>query len=299
MRSPNYPTSSLPVAVECIKKIWRKHERKVLTIEEIAQALGYKGVSGPTRSKISAIKKYGLLAKQGNGLRVSDGALVILHKPADGAEYRQAIEAAIHGVDLFSDLMKNHHDSSEGALKSHMLVKLEFTEDGAKKAAQSFLETKALAESLGLGTISSTLADEEEEKPKVGDYVQWTSQSVAQFLDAKKLVGLSDDGEYAFVEGERGGVPMSELSVVEAPPVPAGAGSAAAPPANPLFKPELPEDVVLLSIKIRPGLTGLLKIPKMTETAFEFFKQQLDAFEDEIVADSPASPRQDENHDAS
>ena len=76
---------------------------------------------------------------------------------------------------------------------------------------------------------------------------------------------------------------MSQLSV-ETPLATAGAGSGTAnPPANPFFKPAPPSDGVPLSIKTLPGSVEILTIPKMTRTAFEFLKTQLDAFEDEIV----------------
>lgn len=61
--------------------------------------------------------------------------------------------------------------------------------------------------------------DEPEVGVKVGDYVQWVSQDVEQFRQLKKVVKISDDGKYAFLEGEKTGAPVDELEVGEAPPI--------------------------------------------------------------------------------
>ncbi len=49
---------------------------------------------------------------------------------------------------------------------------------------------------------------------KVGDLVQWTSGGVDQFLEPRKVVWLSDCGQWALVEGSNCGVPVSQLKVI-------------------------------------------------------------------------------------
>lgn len=293
MKSPNYPQRSLPNVIADIQIIWTKHERKVLTAKEVAGALNYQTMSGPATSRLSAIKKYGLLEKHGAGWRLSARALVILHKPEDSEDRKHAIRDAAHDVGFFVRMMADHPDASDGTLKSILLTEHAFTERGAQQFVKSYQATKSLVDAIGGGIITNG----DEAKLAIGDYVQWTSQGAAQFLEPKKIVGFSDDGEYAFVEGERGGAPMSQLSVIEAP---AGTGSGTTnPPSNPLFKPTPLSDGVPLSIKTQPGSVEILTIPKMTRAAFEFLKTQLNAFEDEIVADPAVTPQQDENHDES
>lgn len=53
---------------------------------------------------------------------------------------------------------------------------------------------------------------------KIGDAVQWTSQGTDQFAEPKKIKSISEDGEYAFVEGSDTGIPVKELSVTEVTP---------------------------------------------------------------------------------
>ena len=53
---------------------------------------------------------------------------------------------------------------------------------------------------------------------KVGDKVQWTSQGTDQFTEPRKIKSISEDGQYAFVEGSDTGIPVKELSVTEFTP---------------------------------------------------------------------------------
>ncbi|MBM3257594.1 MAG: hypothetical protein FJY98_04780 [Candidatus Liptonbacteria bacterium] len=46
-----------------------------------------------------------------------------------------------------------------------------------------------------------------------GASVQWTSQGAQQWEKPKKVVSLSDDGEYAFFEDSKTGIPVSRLNV--------------------------------------------------------------------------------------
>jgi len=54
----------------------------------------------------------------------------------------------------------------------------------------------------------------------IGDLVQWTSGGVDQFEPPRRVRGLRkhDGEEWAFVEGTRTGVPVSELTVVTPAP---------------------------------------------------------------------------------
>src|SRR5205807_1285223 len=51
--------------------------------------------------------------------------------------------------------------------------------------------------------------------PKValGDFVQWTSQGADVFAEPRRVTGLSDDGQYAFFENQKSGVPVDQLTV--------------------------------------------------------------------------------------
>jgi hypothetical protein len=65
----------------------------------------------------------------------------------------------------------------------------------------------------------------------IGDIVQWAPDGILQFPHGRRVRALSDDGQWAFVEGSKTGLPMAELEVLEkrqqeAPPrMPPGAGA--------------------------------------------------------------------------
>ena len=60
-RSPNYPMMSLEAAIKDIKKINDVAGLKHMTGLEILNVLGYKSLSGPSRSRFSALKKFDLV----------------------------------------------------------------------------------------------------------------------------------------------------------------------------------------------------------------------------------------------
>lgn len=48
-----------------------------------------------------------------------------------------------------------------------------------------------------------------------GDYVQWESQGVLMFDPARQVEWVSDDGQWAMVEGSKTGLPISQLILAE------------------------------------------------------------------------------------
>jgi hypothetical protein len=49
---------------------------------------------------------------------------------------------------------------------------------------------------------------------EIGDFVQWTSQGMDMFPVPRKVTGLSDCGKFAFVEGEKTGLPVDQLTIM-------------------------------------------------------------------------------------
>lgn len=120
-------------------------------------------------------------------------------------------------------------------------------------------------------------SDTELPQVKVGDFVQWTSGGGEQFPSPRKVVGFSDDHEWAFVEGSQTGVSVSELSVID--PLPAE-GDTAPPrtaPRNP-FAPKTGDAVdekVGFSIERATFEEGpvVVQLPaKMTKDSIEEFE---------------------------
>jgi len=144
MRSPNYPAIGLPEALSAVQKIWGIEKRTPVSIDVLGKAMGYTSLSGPVRTKVAALRKYGLLEQQGGQYRLSDLAIHILHA-ADEEERQQALASAALRPELFRELIATHADASDAALKSHLLIRKKFSDAGARQFIKSFRETLSIA----------------------------------------------------------------------------------------------------------------------------------------------------------
>lgn len=161
MRSPNYPAMSLPSAVGYAKRLWNTEKRTPVSNEAAAAAMGFKSLSGPARVAIGAMRQYGLIDKADRGnIRISERAVHVLI--GEGDERAKALKEAETAPELFQELAKTHSDASENAIRSYLLTKKGFADDGARKAAKAFRETLNLAKSGGSGYT----ADEGEKVPE-------------------------------------------------------------------------------------------------------------------------------------
>ena len=89
-----------------------------------------------------------------------------------------------------------------------------------RKKASKILETgdvfKNETDELGNPIDSQHIQPlEKEGELNIGDNVQWTSNGQDQFNEPKKVKSISDDGNFAFVEGSDTGIPILELNKIE------------------------------------------------------------------------------------
>jgi hypothetical protein len=144
-RSPNYPAIGLSDAVEAVRAIYEGEKRTQVSGEVIAHSLGYSSLSGPARTKISALKKYGLLeGDERKGMRVSDLAVRILYPNGTKDELGALREAALN-PELFKLLYNDYRDGSDGAIMSHLINKMDFAPHGAKQLIAAFRDTYSYA----------------------------------------------------------------------------------------------------------------------------------------------------------
>jgi hypothetical protein len=144
MRSPNYPACALDDAVGLVKKFWAKEQNTPVPAEVAAKALGYLALSGPARTALASLKKYGLLSDEKQGMRVSQLALRILH-PQNEDDRVAALQEAAMKPELFRDLSASHLNGSDDAIKSHLITKMDFSETGARTLIRSFRATMEFA----------------------------------------------------------------------------------------------------------------------------------------------------------
>ncbi len=171
VRSPNYPSMSLPDALQRIRVIHAAERHLAAPREVIAKHLGYGGLNGASIKVISALTKYGLLEDvSGDKLRVSPLALSILY-PKDDDEKRRALQSAAYSPALFMEIAQEWEggDPSDQNLRSY-LVRRNFAEDAVDRVIQSYRETMALV------TPESPAHDSPAE-PQPGPQ-QWEPQTV-------------------------------------------------------------------------------------------------------------------------
>lgn len=162
MRSPNYPGLSLQQAIEAAEKLWKAEKRTSVSHETAVAALGYKMLSGPARVAIAAMRQYGLVDKAEKGhVRISDVAVSILH--GDPNERAGALVSAALEPPLFAELHRTHADASENAIRSYLITKKRFAEDGARRAAKAFKESLTFASALKAGYTAPEGADTPED----------------------------------------------------------------------------------------------------------------------------------------
>ena len=93
-RSPNYPMVSLDEAIKRVKTIYDLEHTHTTAPKVVAEAMGYGGLNGTSRSMISALKKYGLLEVEGDGLRVTSDSVDILELPPNDPIAQEARKRA-------------------------------------------------------------------------------------------------------------------------------------------------------------------------------------------------------------
>lgn len=244
VRSPNYPSASLPEAVVLAGKIYDVNRTNPIDREAAAKEAGYSGLTGRSSKILATLNQYGLTEKAGKGgIRVTKRAVDILH-PESAESRRSALSAAGEGPELFQQLRAHFVDGppSESALKG-WLMRREFADVAIGPAANSFLETyrylqqERAIESHGSGDDHQADSGEQEEEDmpssfgdaRVGDIVEVEVNGSLIFSEPVRVRAIADDGAWGFVEGSTTGIAMDNMTVKERPAAPLGA-----PPTMPL-----------------------------------------------------------------
>jgi hypothetical protein len=163
VRSPNYPAFGLTEAVDAVKALWEKEKKTPVDVATIATAWGYGSVSGRVRSKLGAVRKFGLVEDTADGIRVSAIAMRILHE-ADNTERLTAMREAALKPSLFRELYESHANASDQAIKSYLILKRGFSDAGAREATRAFRDTIEVANLVGSEyTPQSNTSDDSED----------------------------------------------------------------------------------------------------------------------------------------
>jgi hypothetical protein len=155
-RSPNYPNYDLEGALMLAGKVYGKDGRNKVSREALASHLGHESLSGPALGKIGALRAYGLLEGSGDDMRLSEAAVAALKAPAGSEPHKTALLSLAIKPQLFQMIKAEYpHELPSKENLVFWLAKQGFNDVGAGIAANSYLKTMALVESLDSSYSSS------------------------------------------------------------------------------------------------------------------------------------------------
>jgi len=244
-RSPAYPAISVKRAIEQADALFKQEGEYEAPISSTIGAWGYSEKSSGGRQTLATMKYYGLIDVSGDGagrmVKISDLAKhILLDEREDDTEKRQLIRDVALNPAAHSALYEKYRNglASDGSVE-HFLV----FEEGFKSAAAKDLlaEFKVTADYVGLYQPDNKLDKTDDsdigngvkkETPtvKTGDKIQATVQDVDLFADGAIVQGISEDGEYVFVDQSDSGVPIEDVTIMET----AQFETSPTPPAKPM-----------------------------------------------------------------
>lgn len=223
-RSPNYPAVGLRDAVERVRKLYSEDGRAGAPPKIAAVHIGFKAPHGQAMSVLAALKRFGLVSEANGRVAPSQSAIEILNLPESDPRRASALRAAALNPPIYRQLVEKNRSMGlpkRDVLEAELVAYQKFNPTAVKGFVSDFLDTLEYA-GISVDDAVESAGDEKPQRAKVGDFVQWVSQGMDQFRELKKVTGFSDDGDYAFFEGEKTGAPVDELEVGEPPePIPA------------------------------------------------------------------------------
>ena len=153
-RSPNYPSINLQEAVQVITTLYqgstqrRGVGRGEFTPQDAAAAWNYSSTSGPVKNRLAALRQYGMLeGKKGSNPRLSDRALTLILRDPGALVHRDALRAAVSGPGIFEELHQTTPNAADDVLRQYLIVRRNFTREGADRLIAVFRESMAYANS--------------------------------------------------------------------------------------------------------------------------------------------------------
>ena len=219
-RSPNYPAVGLREAVERVRKLYTEDGRAGAPPKIAAMHIGFKAPHGQAMSVLAALKRFGLVSEANGRMAPTHAAIEILNLPENDPRRQAALREAALAPPIYRELVDKNRIGlpKRDVLESDLIVYKKFNPTAVKGFVTDFLDTLEYAGISAMDGVSSN-DDGKPERVKVGDFVQWVSQGVDQFRELKKVVAFSEDGKYAFLEGEKTGAPVDGLEIGEAPEI--------------------------------------------------------------------------------
>lgn len=240
-RSPPFPYIGLAKALSKAEQLYGAVRHHSAALPTAAKAWETGAKSSATLQSAGALIQYGLLEDEGSAdsrkVKLTPLALkIVMDRRPGSADRAAALKQAALTPKAFSELYEQYGTTREidEALLIHALTverlqqgKAPFSEESASDVVRIYRDSLQYAgfnDSDKKLDEGETESEEDERKistprspAKVGDFVQWVSGGAVQFNEPTAVRAISDDNEWAFVEGSQTGIAMSELEVVAAP----------------------------------------------------------------------------------
>jgi len=122
--------------VELVQKFFQAEGKTAVDGDTVAKALGYGSANGNSRTKLGALKQYGLMQGRTDQVSITPLGIRVCHPESD-EEYLEALREAARKPEVLSALMETHLAASENAVMSHLIKARGFTAEGARLLARS------------------------------------------------------------------------------------------------------------------------------------------------------------------
>jgi hypothetical protein len=230
-RSPAYPFFTVEKALGRAAQLHRQEASHWAPLASAMAAWGYSPKSSGGRQTLATMRYYALIDVAGEGdarrIRVSEIAKrILLDEREDQSEKRALIREVALSPSAHKALYEEYKTglASDGTMLHFLMWEKHYNKDAARDLLEEYKETASYA---GLYEPQKTV-DKEGGKGDtggdenglsvvaVGDTIQWTSQGADQFPEGAKVLGLSEDGQWVFTDQSTSGLPLKEVSVMEA-----------------------------------------------------------------------------------
>lgn len=145
-RSPRSPNSTLEDAIGLVRKLYDQIRSASVTQEVAVKPLGYGGPNGAALTTLATLIQYGLLARTGKTLAVTQLALQILH-PTSPTQQANAIREAALKPKVMHELFEKFLECAPAVIEGH-LIQNGFTPERAKRVAAIHVANKSFAKLL-------------------------------------------------------------------------------------------------------------------------------------------------------
>lgn len=230
-RGTSYPYIGLEDAVGLTRKVYDFSKRSPANLGAVVKdQWKYSPTSSSAQKVVAALRYFGLVEVQGGGkgpqaspetIKITERAFRILVDSPDSPERKKAIVDAFMEAKAYKLCWTTWGADMPPSMRSTLIFSHGFHEssvDGFLKDYKKSVQFAGLLDANEENTRETERAVASE--VALGDFVQWEHDGVLGLPKPLKLVKLSEDGMFGWLEGHTAGsaLPIAELVKTDPPP---------------------------------------------------------------------------------